>query len=154
MDVVSHAAWGATVVRDRSLILWAAFTGALPDLIPAAYGIVRYRAQFFRDTTSQRFVDNPSHAYMVVYRWSHSILPISIVTLFLWLLYPAWVILVVPYYLHILLDVPTHSGIWATRPFYPLSDAHIEGKDWWKHVWISASNWSALALINIPHFIR
>ncbi|MFH0804830.1 MAG: hypothetical protein V1916_01385 [Patescibacteria group bacterium] len=148
MDTVSHAAWGATVVRARPLVWWAAMSGALPDIIPALYGIVRYRWRYVQDTSSQRFVNNPDVGYLKVYHFCHSLIPISVVTVLLRVLAPHYWVLAIPYYLHILLDIPTHRGMWATRLLYPFSDVHAEGFNWWRHHWITVGNWSALVAVN------
>ncbi len=154
MDSASHAVWGSTLVRSPSLVGWAALAGLLPDLVPAVYGIVRYRWAFFRDMTNQSFADHPEHTYVILYRWCHSLLPISLITGVLLAFAPAWTVVAIPYYVHLLLDIPTHQGIWATRLFYPLSDAHIEGRDWWRHPWVSVGNWSVLVVVNLYFFLR
>ena len=154
MDAVSHGAWGATLVRSRSLVGWAVLTGLLPDLLPAIYGIYRYRLAFFKDMTDQSFANHPEHTYVILYRWCHSLIPISILTGITLAFAPSWTVLAIPYYLHLLLDIPTHQGIWATRLFYPLSDAHIDGRDWWRHSWVSIGNWAVIIGINLFFFLR
>ncbi len=149
MDGFSHAAWGATIIRSRQLVGWAALTGALPDIIPAAYGVFKYRKRYFADMVNQSFVRNPESNYLKVYYYCHSLIPISIVTLLVLAITPRAALLAVPYYLHLGLDVLTHRGIWATRLFYPLSHVAFQGWDWWKNKWFSIGNWLVIVSINI-----
>lgn len=147
MDTVSHGAWGALVVRKAGLIGWAVLTGALPDIIPAMFELAVRPRQFVDGLITKTLADNPSKMYLTIYRWAHSLLPISLVTLVVYLTAPAYWVLVIPYYFHIFLDIFTHSGKWATRLLYPLSDFHFEGMDWWRRNWISAVNWGTIAIV-------
>ncbi|MFA6098750.1 MAG: metal-dependent hydrolase [Patescibacteria group bacterium] len=153
MDTLSHAAWGATMIRKPSLVLWAALAGALPDIIPAIFGILRWRSEYFRDMVSQKFAEDPRDSYMIVYRYAHSLLPITLLAAVLAIFYPAWWLVTIPYYLHIFMDIFTHKGVWGTRLFYPISDFHIEGRDWWRNKWFSIVNWCVLIVINAIIFL-
>ncbi|MDD5040312.1 MAG: hypothetical protein PHY34_04145 [Patescibacteria group bacterium] len=148
MDTVSHAGWGATVIRAKSMVGWAAIAGALPDMIPVLYGIVRYGLRFFSEMTSQRFVKSPTSGYMRIYYFTHSLVPASITTIILFIFTKSAWLLSIPYFFHILLDIPTHRGMWATRIVYPFSDFHVNGWSWWRHSWISMVNWTVLIAIN------
>lgn len=154
MDSVSHAAWGATIVRKTPLVWWAVLAGALPDIIPAVYGLIRYRRKYVRALEKLSMAAEINHRYMRIYHWTHSLIPISVVAAALLLVSPAWAMVTLPYYLHILLDIPTHHGVWATRLFYPFSDFHFAGgHDWWKNRWISLGNWAAIVIINVLLFV-
>lgn len=153
MDTISHAAWGATIVRKSRLVWWAAFAAALPDLIPAAFGLLRYKRRYYLDMANLSFIDKPESAYMRIYHFTHSLVPITVLAVVLRFLAPGWWIIVIPYYSHVLLDIGTHRGVWATRIFYPFSDFHFEGYNWWKDWRITALNWTALIAINLIFFI-
>lgn len=95
------------------------------------------------------------NAYMKVYYFTHSLVPISLLAVILFIFSPVLALLTLPYYLHIILDIPAHSGIWATRIFYPFSDWHFRGGyDWWKNKWFSIGNWSVLIIINLILILR
>ncbi|MFA6553568.1 MAG: hypothetical protein WCT27_04010 [Patescibacteria group bacterium] len=154
MDTVSHGAWGALIVRKTGLVGWALLTGALPDILPALYELARHPVKFIRGLINKSLADNPSRMYLTIYHWAHSLLPISFVTLLVLIFAPARSILAVPYYMHIFLDIFTHRGKWATRIFYPFSDFHFDGTDWWRHSWISIANWAVIAVVGVFIFIK
>jgi len=153
MDTLSHAAWGATIVRKNPQIWWAAFFGALPDLITALYGIIRYRKGYLKYLNDQAYIKSENDDYLKVYHFFHSFIPISLFTFVLSFIDSSYLIITIPYYLHILMDIFTHQGVWATRIFYPLSNFHFEGYNWWKHKWLSIVNWAAILVINLIFFI-
>ncbi|MFA5051615.1 MAG: hypothetical protein WC544_00960 [Patescibacteria group bacterium] len=153
MDTISHSAWGALVVRKAGLVGWAVLTGALPDIIPALYELARRPRKFIHDLITKSLGDNPSDIYLRIYHWSHSLLPISVVTLAVRVFAPTYWLLAIPYYLHIFLDIFTHRGKWATRIFYPVSDFHFEGLDWWRRNWVSFANWGAIAVVGVIIYI-
>ncbi len=146
MDTLSHGTWGAIIVRKAGLVWWALLTGALPDILPALYELARHPVKFIRNLINKSLADNPSAMYLRIYHWAHSLLPISGVSLVLVIFAPTRLVLVIPYYLHIFMDIFTHRGKWATRIFYPISDFHFEGMDWWRHHWISFANWAAICI--------
>lgn len=149
MDIVSHAVWGATIIRTKPEFWWAALFGALPDLILAVYGINRFGWKYFQDTTDQKFGTKAQSPFIKVYYFTHSLVPITCFAILLLIIEPRYVIVTIPYYAHVLLDSFTHSGPWAARLLYPISFIHFHGRDWWKNNWISIGNWAAIIFINI-----
>ncbi|MBU0597485.1 hypothetical protein KKF61_00635 [Patescibacteria group bacterium] len=153
MDVVSHAVWGATIIRKSTHVWWAAFFGALPDLLTGAYGLVRYGSKYSVELIEFSELHKPGGLYLKVYYFFHSFLPISIVAGIIAIFAPNYTIVTLPYYLHIIMDIFTHRGVWATRIFYPISNFHFQGHNWWKNKWISIVNWGAIVAINLIIFI-
>ncbi len=65
------------------------------------------------------------------YRFTHSLFTAGLVALMTYMLFPtSWHILSLSYLSHILIDIPTHDGDFATQLFYPLSRFHFEAKNW------------------------
>ncbi|RLG90174.1 MAG: hypothetical protein DRO36_06540 [Candidatus Hecatellales archaeon] len=153
MDSVSHAAWGATIIRKLPHVWWAVFFGLLPDIIWGVYWALKYRGQSFNRGLEVRNSPENLEVHFQVYYFVHSLIPITVVTIIIYLVAPSYTIVVIPYYLHIIMDIFTHQGVWATRIFYPLSDFYFEGRDWWRNRWISIGNWLALVVINLIIFI-
>lgn len=123
MDTLAHGLYGAALLahtKDERLMVAAGFMGMLPDVIVYATGVVSR-------TDPTKFID--------LYRWTHSLLPLSLVALVLLVFKRKWLILLAPYLLHLLFDVPLHCGVFSTRLFYPLSDFHVCGinyaDNWW-----------------------
>jgi len=148
MDVVSHAAWGATIIRTARFTWWAALVGALPDLLTFIYGIIKFRGQYNKKLDAMGHGKIVIGSYFTVYRYTHSLLPISLVTLAVVSIWPEYWYITLPYYLHIFMDIFTHQGVWATRLLYPLSDFHFAGHNWWQNKWVSLGNWAAVISIN------
>jgi len=153
MDSFSHAAWGATIIRKSPFVWWAALFGALPDLITALYGLFRHRKSYLKYLNKLAFAEGANDDYLKVYHFFHSFVPISLFTFVLSFVNSSYLIITIPYYLHILMDIFTHQGVWATKIFYPLSNFHFEGYNWWKHKWASIGNWAALIIINVIIFV-
>jgi len=153
MDVFAHAAWGATIIRKEPHVWWAALFGSLPDVIPAVYGFFKFKRGYTKILTEMGDNMHEGNPYFNVYRYTHSLVPITVVTIILYFVIPDYWFVTLPYYLHIFMDVFTHQKVWATRLFYPLSDFHIEGWNWWHNKWISLGNWIALIVINFLFFL-
>ncbi len=149
MDSFSHAAWGATIVRKSQYLWWAAVVGALPDILLMLYGLIRFGRKYIDEYSGQRFISGENDPYVSVYRYLHSLVPVTVVGVLLYLVARQYCILIAPYYLHVLVDSFVHSGIWAIRPFYPLSNWNFQGYDWWKNKWITIGNWLILVLVNV-----
>lgn len=153
MDVFSHSVWGATIIRKSPLVCWAALFGALPDIIPFVYGVVRFKKAYAKRLRKMGRDEHSSDSYFRVYHFCHSLVPITIVTVIIYYTVPSYWYITIPYYFHIIMDIITHQRIWATRIFYPFSDFHFQfGKNWWQNHWISAVNWGVLIGVNIIIF--
>lgn len=153
MDFVSHALWGATIIRKKPEVWWAALFGALPDLLTAVYGFFKTKKNYFKYLKDIAENERPNESYFKVYYFFHSFIPISVIALIILIIKPALVIITIPYYLHIIMDIFMHRGVWATRIFYPLSNFHFQGKNWWQHKWIIIFNWAALIVTNLIIFL-
>ncbi|MFA6553569.1 MAG: hypothetical protein WCT27_04015 [Patescibacteria group bacterium] len=149
MDVISHAAWGATIIRKPHIFWWAALVGLLPDLIIALYGVTRIGWDYAKYFGMMAKGGEVGNTYYRVYNLAHSFIPISIVSAVICIWWPTYWYITLPYYLHIFLDIFTHSDPWGTKFLYPLSNYSFQGWDWWKNKWISIFNWSAVVVVNL-----
>ena len=150
MDVLSHALWPyAVTVRKKSWRKWAALWGMLPDIgvQPQVFYLLTQGVSnpFFSHTDWENVViPDP---WMISYWVTHSAVTVGVVALvyFAWKRRWPWP-LIIGWSSHILLDVFTHVGVYANRPFYPLSDFAINGQNW-SSPWIFFPNWIALIVI-------
>lgn len=154
MDVVSHWFWG--VLATRKHVNWkvAGPMAVLPDLIAflpsfvysLAYGIERPSVD---DTTVTS--DFPAITWEV-YQYTHSAVVVTFAVLLTWWFFSRFKIdrfksnfgeqhrskplmmaflLWVPWYLNILLDIPSHTlQFFPTPIFYPISDFGVNGTRW------------------------
>lgn len=146
MDTLAHGLYGAALVartRDERLMVAAGFFGMLPDLIP--YGMA------LTNTSLPKWMDLAVNSNPVVpdffiksYYLAHSFVPILIVAVALFLFKRKWLILLIPYALHVAFDIPFHCSVFSTRFFYPLSDFHICGYSYADNLWVWEVNYGIL----------
>jgi LexA-binding, inner membrane-associated putative hydrolase len=171
MDIVSHALWAAAAgehLRRKGLMGRGAFgatiaIGAMPDVvsfIPALAWGVREPHPFAAMCASivatpggeplPAAINTLSHNLHCV---THSVVIAALVTLVVWRARPAWIPVLVGWWLHIAMDIPTHSTDYYAVPiFYPLSDWGFNGVPW-TTPWIMALNYAALAVVFIGLFV-
>ena len=145
MDVVSHALWGYAVLRWRGprSARWGALFGAAPDLLFFIPGLLRqvavrglgaFSSPVGRDPNIWRkdgpplpsdLVDTYDHYYVL----THSLVILAVLALAWWLLRRRSVWLLVPCWLHVLMDIPTHER-WLTPMFFPVSNFTVMGYAW------------------------
>jgi len=89
-----------------------------------------------------------AQAYFDYYRYTHSLVLLALVAAALWALgRRGWLWPLVPYGLHILMDIPTHERF--RPPFlYPLSSWTFSGLSW-GHPLIFFPNWIALVAVHV-----
>ena len=157
MDILAHALWtaGAAVPLGRRLrrpisVKWAIFWGVFPDVfsfaIPALVRIWWYAT----GTTSSLLPDpkGPQHFQFVwtLYYASHSLVVFAAVFAVAWLLARRPILEMLAWALHILIDIPTHQGIFALHFLWPFSSYGFSGLRWENH-WFMAANYTALLLL-------
>lgn len=157
MDIVSHAIIGRAVVTPKSTRKEASiivFFAILPDI----FQIPTY---IFLGYVNNRFLFFPHNDDWIGFRdayphWSqlweipHSLffLIAIIWPVMVWLKLPKVVMLA--YFLHIFVDIFTHTGEWAVKPFYPLNFT-IEGftDAWAWHFYFYPISWVLLGVVVI-----
>ena len=157
MDILAHALWtaGAALPLRRRLrrplsLSWAIFWGVLPDVFSFAIpGLVRIW-WYVTGTTASLLPDphGPQHFRFVwtLYYVSHSLLVFGLAFGIAWLLAKHPILEMLASSLHILIEIPTHQGIFALHFLWPLSSYGISGLRWENH-WFLAANYAALALL-------
>lgn len=167
MDNVAHSLWGLTFVRRLNLLFPIILFSNFPDILSAPfflYFIIKdkyplIKSEGIKNLFFPRYTPlhewNPPREYLEIYRFFHSIPGFIVITIVFNVFFPKYVtIFAICYLLHIIIDVFSHGGIWATRIFYPFSDFHLI---WTKNHWHSKNirrfNYFILLLINIEIFV-
>jgi membrane-bound metal-dependent hydrolase YbcI (DUF457 family) len=172
MDIVSHALWSAALgehLRRRGLITRRGLgmtiaLGTLPDLVsfvPAALWTLReahpveatwaYIAATPGTEPLPHSINTLSHNLHCV---THSVVITALLTFIVWRARPAWLPLLAGWWLHIVMDIPTHSHAYYAVPFlYPLNDWAVDGVPW-TNPWVMALNYAALAIAFTMLFVR
>jgi len=81
-------------------------------------------------------------------RMGHSLFLIPLIGLLTFVAFRVyWLILVLVYLSHLVFDILTHEGDYAVRPLFPLSNWHMEGRNWLKNKQVWFGLWLALLII-------
>ncbi|KND48127.1 MAG: hypothetical protein AB201_00835 [Parcubacteria bacterium C7867-006] len=172
MDIFAHGLWagaaykGANKKREKPLKLWqAAFWGVFPDLfaftIPFIwlFGNLLFGGMSLADIPRPDAVEPmPQNALPIfnlasmLYSFSHSAIIFLIVFGITFLIFrrPIWEL--GGWFIHILLDIPTHSYQFYPTPFlWPLSGWKFDGFSWGTP-WFLILNYSAIIIVYL--FLR
>lgn len=79
-----------------------------------------------------------------LYNFTHSALVFAVIFGGLWLILRRPVLEMLGWALHIVIDVFTHTGLFAIRFLWPFSAVHVDGIRW-ETGWVLAGNYGALA---------
>jgi hypothetical protein len=129
----------------RDWTVWAAVGfGILPDM--ASIGIVFAQRLLFHGAPPS-FPAIPPHVF-VLYHSTHSLLVAGLLVLILRAVARPLAIPALAWPLHILMDSVSHGeGRWQTLLFYPLSDWHVDGLNWWQHPEVILLYWGSLPVL-------
>ncbi len=159
MDVLYHALSGVAIAKSMGSpdLLAAAAAAIAPDLM----GIIPfYSIKFIEATRVPEHTFAQTYAYllrsnkfagtwdMAAYRSTHTLYGAAFFSMCMFVFFPhQWLVLSISYISHILIDIPTHEGDFATRILYPLSDVHIRGLNWSTNLKLFLFFWLMLAVI-------
>jgi len=157
MDVLAHALWttAAASAARRKLarpthLGWAAFWGVFPDVFSFAIPAVVRIWWYATGTTKSLMPDahSPQRFQFVwqLYHCSHSLLVFAAVFALVWIIARRPVLEMLGWALHILIDIPTHQGIFAIHFLWPLSSYGFQGIRW-ENRWFMLANYGTLFLI-------
>jgi membrane-bound metal-dependent hydrolase YbcI (DUF457 family) len=162
MDVIYHALVGAAIAKSTGspYILSSAIFAVLPDLVgavPFVYYKLTARPGTLLQNVKESVYSNTftNSVDRIMYSLTHSLVFALLVSLLSYLFFPAaWVTLSLSYVSHIIIDIPTHEGDFATRIFYPYSDFHFESKNWATNPRLFFTFWGVfLAWALFPRFL-
>jgi len=119
MESLLHGFLGATVVRSKfpklRIFLLAFLIGMLPDLLGSGPWM------YYRRVLLTFVYDIPQWT-LVIYNSTHNLFAALLVFLIIYFVNKKYLILGLPYLLHILTDIPFHCEPIGTKLFYPLSN--------------------------------
>lgn len=149
MDIISHILIGKIIsaYKDKKAQFWAVFFSFLPDLTQIPFflylGYINARPFFYPQLIDWQGA-RALHPFLnSVYEIPHSLFFCFLVILPVVLFLKLPKIALFAYFLHILIDIPTHkSGEWAMKPFYPFSFAFNGFTDAWAWpIWTMTILW-------------
>ena len=151
MDIVSHILIGKLISFNKNKLtqIWAMVFSFLPDLgqIPF-YIFLGYKntRPFFFPLNSDWEGARALYPFLTAL-WDipHSFLFALIIILPIVILFKLPKIAFLAYLLHLIIDIPTHAGEWAVKPFYPFNFLIGGFTDAWAWpLWLMALCWIIL----------
>lgn len=157
MDILAHGLWTTAVavplrrrLREPFRIGLAAFWGVFPDVFSFAIpAIVRIWWYATGVTSTLRPDANSAQHFQFVwqlYDASHSLVVFAMIFGIFWLVKRRPVLELLGWGLHILIDIPTHQGMFAVHFLWPLSRLSFSGIRW-ENGWFLAVNYGALLIV-------
>lgn len=153
MDILSHGLWGATILRERRFVWWAFLSGMAPDLLGSGGAFVYLLSigEFWGTGTWQLL---PKWA-REVYHFHHGVLGAALYFYILSIFVRSFRLLILPYFLHVLMDALVHTNDSIDRLLYPIAlNTGIHGLNWWEHWWIMALSVGGLVFVNVFLWLR
>lgn len=163
MDIFAHTLWTNVIFYKKMRLervnrFIAVFFGVLPDLF-SFVPIFVYR--FFTGEDFWRLVNRGAWVARYAnesYNYTHSVVTFSVAVLAVFLIrkflhkpafyWPMW-----GWFLHILIDIPTHKGFYETPFLFPLSGYKFGHGISWGHPTFMIINYSALAATYLFWFL-
>jgi len=151
MDNTTHSLWGLTLTRRIDILFPIILFSNMPDILSAPFFFYYAKKDNYPLKKQVLFEWHPPQEYLDFYRFFHSIIGLIIVTTVFSVFFPQYtLIFAICYTSHIIVDMFSHEGFWATRIFYPISDFHFKfTKNHWQHPFTRRLIYSILIIINI-----
>jgi hypothetical protein len=157
MDIIAHALWTTAAastarrkVSRRIQLGWAAFWGVFPDVFSFAIPAL-VRIWWYATGTTHSLMPTANSAQHFQFVWqlyhcSHSLVVFAAVFAVVWAMRRRPVLEMLGWGLHILIDIPTHQGIFAIHFLWPLSAYGCQGVRW-ENRWFLILNYCVLAVV-------
>lgn len=153
MDVVAHGLWGGALFlrQSRKLFLAALLIGMAPDLI--SFGVFHMMHPEWLGLRLAGKISGPPALsslppyVFVTYNIGHSLVIAALAFGFSWCLTKQPPLLLIPWPLHILCDIPTHSAKYFPTPFlWPFRTPFVDGIPW-STPWFMLVNYAAIIAV-------
>src|SRR3989344_3455353 len=179
MDIFSHAFWAAAAAKSVNTkikyfkkrkpinVLWVALWGVAPDISAFAPIFISGAFVFLLGTGEMSVFQIPHPSDMepaegngllvfkltkALYNIGHSAIVFAAVFILASLIFRRLRWEMLGWFLHIIIDVPTHSyKFYPTPVFWPLADWKFDGISW-ATPWFIAVNISAIVLVLLFYF--
>lgn len=162
MDILAHMLWanyGAQAANEKLVkkqkkpisLAWTTFWGVFPDLF--AFGITFIT--LIPAMISGGFAGRPSGMGLPaeLYQYSHSIIIWAAVFIITWIIWKKPQLPLLGWALHILIDIPSHSGTFYPTPFlFPISNWKFMDGISWANPTYMIINYSLLFIVSLYIF--
>ena len=156
MDVLYHGLVGVAIAKglDASSYLPVTVSALLPDLIgiipfyyfKLSHALKKPEGKRIKTLYLELMSNTFTNAFdAAVYRTTHSLVTACLYSLILYTWFrEIWLPGTLGYLSHILIDIPTHDGEFATRVLYPYSRVTFSGSNWGKSPVLFILFWAIL----------
>ena len=142
MDIVAHLLW--TYIVFYGILRYSVMVGILPDVF--SWGIYLAYALFTQVGFGRPDLAALPGWVFTLYGITHSLLIFSGVFIIVWLIVKKLPIYLLPWLLHIIIDIPSHSKSFLPTPFlWPLSDWKFPGISW-GNPWFMGINYTLIII--------
>jgi hypothetical protein len=160
MEIVAHGLWAAAAavtanrktgksIRIGWTVWWAAFPDVLAFGLPAIIGIGLALTGNLDPAAGHGHLIPRARLALPLYPAGHSLIVFLAVFGLVSILARRFVLEMLGWLMHILIDIGTHSlSYYATRFLWPVSDFRVNGIAWWTP-WFWAATYVALAIVYI-----
>jgi len=157
MDILAHALWSAAAglsvrrrIRRPIRLGWLIFWGVFPDVFSFSVPAI-VRIWWYATGVTPHLMPDANSAHHFQYVWqlyyaSHSLVIFGFAFAAIWLLKRRPVLELLGWALHILIDIPTHVGMFALHFLWPVSSISISGLRW-ENRWFLVANYGAMVLV-------
>jgi len=155
MDILSHALWGATIVREKELLPLVIGVSIFPDVgsLPQVFEVLGsyYKdhqsgiRRNFRELLADWKKIQPSEFALNFYHFFHSFIVWLEITILLFLVAKDLLVVSLIYLVHLIIDIPSHK---EAKPLFPFSNFHIKGIYFLDNKWVFLINIFLLVIVN------
>ncbi|MFH0951967.1 MAG: hypothetical protein V1838_02125 [Patescibacteria group bacterium] len=148
MDIISHGLWGAAVAPQKELIISSMISGIVPDLWTIPF-LLRYAfVKRLRKMSLSEFWNTIPPELHKLYHYFHSfVILVVIAVIMVWLFKVIWWLLL-PWLIHLVLDIFSHQGDLRAKMFYPLSKYRFRSfTNWFESPVLTIVNWVVVLII-------
>jgi len=143
MDILAHFLWTLGIFFKQKKAWLFGIIGFLPDLISFGPHFV-YNIAFNGFKFGKPDINTIPDYIMTMYNLTHSLIVFLIVFAIVYFFFKEYVLFLLPWVIHILIDIPTHSKAFFPTPFlWPISGFMVDGISWGAP-WFMITNYSLL----------
>ncbi len=155
MDVFSHGLWSVAALHSKyqkspKKLFLAALFGTLPDIIAFLPVQIYFLFTGFRFGYDLFFPTPKNWIFswaIESYNFTHSFVIFAVVLFIVWAWKKKFPLLLLPWGLHIAMDLFTHPDFFQTPFLFPLSSYRVPIGISWATPWLFFTNWILLVLI-------
>ncbi len=147
MDILAHGLWSYALFSKTKYKWQAALFGTLPDLISFGPHTLASILTFNSLPHSKPALSSISSYIFTMYNITHSLIPITLVALLVYLITKKFYLPFLAGYLHIFIDIPSHTTDFFPTPFlWPFPTPFFSGISWANPIFMIV-NYSLLVLV-------